>query len=144
MLHPMKHEFRSRMSDAVVQPLYQLVLMNHASVFINDAKLAGRVINQMKTKGPMYNAFRFDPNTPDILASDGDPHSIRSDAFRSSLLKISSSAVLNRSDVQIFDSLLERLKLYSESGAPLGKSIVNRSSISISISIMISVDLVLF
>jgi hypothetical protein len=45
----------------------KLVMMKHSSVFINDAKEAGRLIKDMPSKGPIYGAFRYDVNVPDLL-----------------------------------------------------------------------------
>ena len=42
-------------------------MMKHSSVFINDADEAGRLIKEMPSKGPIYAAFRYDANVPDLL-----------------------------------------------------------------------------
>ena len=47
----------------------KLLMMKHSSVFINDAKEAGRLINEMPSKGSIYGAFRYDSNVPDMLGA---------------------------------------------------------------------------
>ena len=42
-------------------------MMKHSSVFINDSAEAGRLITEMPSKGPIYGAFRYDGNVPDML-----------------------------------------------------------------------------
>lgn len=41
--------------------------MKHACVFINDAAEAGRLIKEMPSKGPIYGAFRYNVEVPDLL-----------------------------------------------------------------------------
>jgi len=55
--------------------------MKHSSVFINDSKEAGRMMGEMTCKGPIYAAFRFDPNVPDILACDEEAWEVRRKAL---------------------------------------------------------------
>ena len=54
----------------------QLVMMKHSSVFINDAAEAGRLIKEMPSKGPIYGAFRYAVDVPDMLGefSNTDSH----------------------------------------------------------------------
>lgn len=49
--------------------LPQLLMMKHSSVFINDSAEAGRLIQEMPSKGPIYSAFRYDTNVPDMLGT---------------------------------------------------------------------------
>lgn len=59
--------------------------MNHASIFINDATEAARILETVPNKGKIYTAFRYDGNIPDILASDGDAFVRRKNALEASL-----------------------------------------------------------
>lgn len=52
--------------------------MQHASVFLNDAVEVARAVECMPNKGPIYAAFRYDQQIPDILACEGDAYSKRS------------------------------------------------------------------
>ena len=68
MMSPMKHSLRAAMCDAHKAPLHQLVLMKNNSVFIDDAKEAAKIIEKYDHKGSIYNAFRYDKDTPDMLS----------------------------------------------------------------------------
>lgn len=76
ILHPMKHELRLQVTESTESGIHQLVMMNHASVFVNDCEIAGSCITSLTDKGPVYNAFRYDANVPDSMASDGESHAL--------------------------------------------------------------------
>lgn len=109
MMHPLKHELRLEICDASTAPIHQLLMMKHSSVFINDASLAKQVLEDLPTKGSLYNAYRYDQNVPDILASDGNDYKLRVDALKSSFenLKIPK----NHSS---FNELIEVFVKYAE------------------------------
>jgi len=114
MLHPLKHELRLEVTESARAPVHQLVLMNHASVFINDAVETARILNEVESKGRIYSAFRFEATVPDILACDGDAYEIRSKALSASLnnLKIVDETLITK-------DLLQQLRENAESGKPV-------------------------
>mmetsp|Transcript_1578 Transcript_1578/g.3255 ORF Transcript_1578/g.3255 Transcript_1578/m.3255 type:complete len:571 (-) Transcript_1578:2345-4057(-) len=114
MLHPLKHVLRLEVCESARSPVHQLVLMSHASIFINDAKEAARVINEVSEKGRIYTAFRYDANVPDILACDGEAHEIRSKALGPALQSLGMA-----SDERITADLLGVLGKCGESGQAL-------------------------
>lgn len=115
VLHPAKHELRLQVTESTKAPLHQLVLMSHSSVFINDAKCAGDAIKDLHRKGAMYNSFRLDANTPDVLACDDEAFSLRKTAFGNafSVLKLS------KDTNQTFHAMLHKLSSCAETNEPL-------------------------
>lgn len=111
MLHPLKHELRLEVTESARGPLHQLVLMKHASVFINDANEAAAVLSDFQSKGKIYGGFRFDPEVPDMLACEGAAHELRRKALGPALsnMRISSDAAVTK-------ALLQKLSEYSERG----------------------------
>lgn len=114
MLHPLKHELRLEVCDAARACIHQLVVMNHASIFINDAGAAHRVIEECPSKGRIYSSFRFDPNIPDMLACDGEAYEQRKLILEPPLegLKLKEGSIL-------FDNLLSIFGKHVDSGAVL-------------------------
>ena len=104
--------------------LLQLVLMKHASIFINDADEAANVLRDFHSKGKIYTAFRYDAKTPDILASDGPAHRLRSEylgpALRNLYLKdasfVTKDAILKLSDCAAKGEELDMKKLSAAIG----------------------------
>lgn len=86
MLHPLKHEMRWEVCEAARASVHQLVMMNHASIFVNDAEEAGRIIDKLPAKGAIYNAFRYDAAVPDVFACDDPDYTVRFKALSPSLL----------------------------------------------------------
>lgn len=79
MQHPSRHFFRLRAAERKpYPPLHQLSFAKNTSVFINDAKEAAYTLQDFQTKGEVYKFFRFNPDIPDLLASDGAEYSLRS------------------------------------------------------------------
>jgi cytochrome P450 len=116
MLSPIKHINRKDVCEAARCQYHQLVMMKQASVFANDPAEIGRLLGELRTKGPIYAAFRFDPKVPDLFASDGDDYALRSKALRSSLLNLKMSAA----DVTAINNSLEAaIKAKAESAEPL-------------------------
>jgi cytochrome P450 len=117
MLHPLKHELRLEVCEAARSAFHQLVMMKHSSVFINDAAEAGRLMEEMPSKGQIYSPFRYDANIPDMLASDGEAWNVRRKALGPALTNIGFS-----NDDSITSSLLVFLGKASESSAPISVS----------------------
>ncbi len=93
-------------------PYHQLVLMKHASIFINDAEETGRIFNLLPTKGPIYDIFRYNKAVPDILASDGEDWKVRSSVLTDAL----QVASLSQAELDlIFVNLNIKLNQYAES-----------------------------
>lgn len=117
MMSPMKHSLRAAMCDAHKAPLHQLVLMKNNSVFIDDAKEAAKIIEKYDHKGPIYNAFRYDKDTPDMFASDGDDHELRFKKLKPTLhsMRLSSKT----KEMIIDENLVSLLKKHVGSGADL-------------------------
>eukprot|EP01036_Dinobryon_divergens_P044954 gene44954-60005_t len=113
MLHPLRHEFRLEVCDAANCGVHQLLMMKHVSVFINDCKEAARALLEFKDKGPIYTAFRFDPNIPDLFASDNQNWASRHKALTPAL--VASFASLK----DITTDLLALLEKKCESTEPL-------------------------
>jgi cytochrome P450 len=112
MLHPLKHEYRLEVCEAARASCHQLALMKHASIFVNDAEEAARILNECDPKGPIYNSFRFDPNTPDILASDDVFYAARSKAMGPAL-----KCLVLKKDSKVYDNLVAVLTKAAASGA---------------------------
>lgn len=77
MIHPLKHQSRLEISESIKASVYQLMLMSHTSVFINDSKLAAKVIQEVETKGKAYESFRYEASCPDLFTADGQPYHTR-------------------------------------------------------------------
>ena len=77
MLSPVKHELRLEVCESTKALFHQLVVMNHASVFINDAEVAADCIKKFPAKGEIYKVFQLDPSVPDIISSDGKESEMR-------------------------------------------------------------------
>ena len=93
MQHPSRHFFRLRAAERKpYPPLHQLSFCKNTSVFINDAKEVAYTLQDFLTKGEVYKFFRFNPDTPDLFASDGAEHSLRS----SKLTPIFTTMMLNK------------------------------------------------
>lgn len=90
--------------------------MQMSSVFINDAQEAARLVKDMPSKGPIYNAFRLNPAIPDILASDGDAWKLRNSALRPAL---ESLMISETQWDKLLSDLADTLKKFSESGETL-------------------------
>eukprot|EP01031_Cornospumella_fuschlensis_P022538 gene22538-27507_t len=101
MLHPLKHELRLEVCDSSRAPVHQLVLMKHASVFINDSNEVARVIGDLTTKGAIYNVFRYDPAIPDLLTSDGDAYTRTNELFEKAYEQ------LNSTPLEVIESLVK-------------------------------------
>jgi cytochrome P450 len=117
MLHPLKHELRLEVCEAARSAFHQLVMMKHSSVFINDASEAGRLMEEMPSKGQIYSPFRYDANIPDMLASDGEAWNVR----RKALGPVLANIKFSNEDV-ITSSLLVFLEKASESAEPISVS----------------------
>ena len=78
--------------------------MNHASVFINDSIEAAYLIDSITSKGRIYSAFRYEPSTPDILASDEEAFLIRKQAFGKAIenLKIKQENMIMKDLLDLF------------------------------------------
>ena len=87
--------------------------MNHSSVFINDSSEAAIVLDELCDKGPIYNAFRFDPAIPDILACDEAASTVRKQALGAALENMK----LNQSS-KILKDFMDILLKHSECGEP--------------------------
>ena len=70
MLSPLKHERRLAVCDAARSEVHQLVVVKHASIFVNTGKEATRIFNELMTKGQIYHAYRFFQKQADFFASD--------------------------------------------------------------------------
>jgi cytochrome P450 len=88
--------------------------MKHSSVFVNDAVEAGRLVGEMTAKGPIYSAFRFDSNVPDLLACDEAAWEVRRKALGPAL---SNMRVANEDSITA--PLLKALHQACESGESL-------------------------
>ena len=88
--------------------------MKHSSVFINDAQEAGKLLQEIPSKGAIYNAFRYDANIPDLLASDGPAWEVRNKALSPALSNIHIA-----NEEAIASALLTALTSYSESNEPV-------------------------
>ena len=117
MMSPMKHSLRLDMCDRHRAPLHQLVLMKNNSVFINDAAEAAKILQDCDHKGPIYSAFRYDKDTPDMFASDGEDYNLRSKRLKPALnsMRLSSKT----KDVVIGNNLVALLKKHGGSGENL-------------------------
>lgn len=118
MMSPLKHILRLEVSETVNTPYHQLVMFQHSSVFINDAEEAGHLFNTIKTKGIIYDIFRYMKNTPDMIASDNEQWTMRANALRSSLLKVRFNDNLTENK-DILSNLLAKLNSFAESGEPM-------------------------
>ena len=102
------------MCDAARSEVHQLVVVKHASVFVNSGTEATRVFNELKTKGPIYHAYRFFSQLPDWFASDQEDWKKRFDHMGEAL-----NAIQMESEVDITKDLLDVLSKASESGESL-------------------------
>jgi len=114
MASSVKHLGRLNISESANAPVHQLVIVKHASVFVNDAEEVVRVLNEVPCKGALYNGFRFDGRLPDILASDGADHNVRSKALGLALTSIRAA-----DEERITRDLLKVLNDRAEDGKPL-------------------------
>ena len=117
MMSPFKHSLRLKMCDLHKAPLHQLVLMKNNSVFINDAEEAAKILRNHEYKGPIYDAFRYDKDTPDMFASDGDDHEIRFQRLKPTLQSTRLSS--KTKDTIIDKHLVELLNQHVGSGTDL-------------------------
>jgi len=87
--------------------------MNHSSVFINDSIEAALIIDEISDKGPIYNAFRFDPAVPDILACDEAVSKLKKQVLGESIenMKLKDTS-------KILKDLMDILLKHSESEEP--------------------------
>lgn len=69
--------------------------MNHASVFVNDASEACRVLRNVSTKGSLYEIFRLEPRRSDLLTSDGNEHHKRAQKLAEPLTRLSAEDVIH-------------------------------------------------
>lgn len=112
-------------------------MMKFVSIFINDATLAMKVLKDLPNKGKIYNAFRYDTETPDIFASDGDDYNLR----KSGLAAAFASLRVNE-DHKAFTMLDELLAKHSVSGGPLDfKHIATSFALDIVLSIVFNFDI---
>ena len=114
MLSPLKHERRLAVCDAARSEVHQLVVVKHASIFVNTGKEATRIFNELMTKGQIYHAYRFFQKQADFFASDHDDWKIRFDHMGEAL-----NAIQYPNESEITKDLLEVLLKSSESGKPL-------------------------
>ena len=85
MLSPLKHERRLAVCDAARSEVHQLVVVKHASIFVNTGAEATRIFNELKTKGPIYHAYRFFSQQADFFASDHEDWQKRFDVMGEAL-----------------------------------------------------------
>ena len=114
MLSPLKHERRLAVCDAARSEVHQLVVVKHASIFVNTGTEATRILNELTTKGPIYNAYRFFMNQPDLFASDHDAWKARFDVMGEALNNITMP-----NEDSITKDLMAALNKASESGEPV-------------------------
>ena len=117
MLSPLKHERRLAVCDAANSEVHQLVVVKHASIFVNTGTEATRIFNEIMTKGPIYHAYRFFMKIPDMFASDEEAWKKRFDVMGEALNNIS---MPNEDDITA--DLMGVLNEASESGEALDVS----------------------
>ena len=81
MLHKLRHVLRSSVANNSKSTIFQLTLMSRPAVFINNAKLASFVLENVPTKGQSYKIFRNESNIPDMFSSDGEEYTERKLVF---------------------------------------------------------------
>jgi len=114
MMHPCKHIYRGGLCDQVQVAFHQLVLMKRSIVFCNDATEAGKILNDIPTKGIIYSMFRLKPTVPDLMSAEGPDFDVRIQNLQRGL----AAMALDKSCTVSAD-LLTVLKSASESGKPL-------------------------
>ena len=114
MLSPLKHERRLAVCDAARSEVHQLVVVKHASIFVNSGKEATRILNEIVTKGPIYQAYRFFMKQPDLFSSDHEAWKARFDVMGDALNDITLS-----NEGEITKDLTLALHRASESGEPV-------------------------
>lgn len=114
MLSPLKHERRLAVCDAAHSEVHQLVVVKHASIFVNTGKEATRIFNELTTKGPIYHAYRFFQKQADFFASDQEEWKIRFEHMGEAL-----NSIQLQNESEITKDLMEVLFKSSESGKPL-------------------------
>lgn len=116
MLSPLKHILRWEVAERARAAFHQLVMMKHASIFINSAELAKKLFEKLPTKGPIYEIFRYNKMIPDLFSSDGEPWELRSKHLREALTNVK----LVPADLETILAQLDTcLKEYSETGKSL-------------------------
>jgi hypothetical protein len=85
--------------------------MNQASIFVNDAAEAGRIVREVPSKGRIYSTFRFDPAVPDILACDFETHTIRKDALGPAI-----ESLRLKGTSKLISKLISSFSRFAESG----------------------------
>ena len=114
MLSPLKHEKRLAVCDAARSDVHQLVVVKHASIFVNTGTEATRILNEIMTKGPIYHAYRFFMKQPDLFSSDHEAWKARFDVMGEALNDIT---LPNEDDIT--KDLMSALNKASESGEPV-------------------------
>ena len=116
-VHPkLKHILRLDIHDRANVPYFQTVFQQRVSIFISDAKEAARLLKSLLFRGPIYNAYRSDPNTPDMFASDNVDWSLRNENLKPAL---SSMKIKDTVLESIMNNFENKLKDYSETSKPL-------------------------
>ena len=106
MLSPLKHERRLAVCDAARSEVHQLVVVKHASIFVNTGKEATRIFNELTTKGPIYHAYRFFQKQADFFASDQEEWKIRFEHMGEAL-----NSIQLQNESEITKDLMEVLQL---------------------------------
>ncbi len=77
----LKHEASLQLCDQVRYPMHQLVWMTLASVYVNDDKLAGKILSDLKDKGGAYYGSRMHPQLADLFTSGYSDWKLKHDSF---------------------------------------------------------------
>ena len=115
MLSPLKHELRLAVTESATGPYHQLVMMKHASIFINDSTEAARVLNTLPSKGAIYDLFRYNKDIPDTIASDGEAYNLRSPHLTEPLRNLNIDSQSLSPILQQFGYVLHKHTLSGES-----------------------------
>ena len=115
MLSPLKHELRLAVTESANGPYHQLVMMKHASIFINDSTEASRVLNTVPSKGAIYDLFRYNKDIPDTIASDGEAYNLRSPHLTDPLRNLTIDSESLSPILQQFGDALHKHTLSGES-----------------------------
>jgi cytochrome P450 len=117
MMSPLKHERRLAVSDAASAEVHQLVVVKHASVFVNTGTEATRILNEIVTKGPIYATYRLFAKQADLFASDEQDWQARFDLMGDAL-----NSIVMPNEGAITADFLKAMNKASESGEPMDMS----------------------
>lgn len=109
----LKHEASLQLCDQVHYPMHQLVWTKLASVYINDDKLAGKVLTDLKDKGGAYYGSRMHPQLADLFTSGHVDWQMKHDCFGDAM---NSLAIDSKRCPEITKDILHYLNKCAESG----------------------------